>query len=150
MNSFSVQKCDLTELKRIKSLILTSRDSKIFHQNFKVELPEPPVFQIEPGQNFAIGEPIEDEITTFGSKPIIEETWEEKEPFYPADNEHEPDLEGFIDSPSIRQISKKVGFNQYISVRDLNDKDSKEKVAKYDKGTAYTPSLLPICRISKL
>ena len=72
LNSFSVQKCDLTELKRIKSLILTSRDSKIFHQNFKVELPEPPVFQIEPGQNFAIGEPIEDEITTFGSKPIIE------------------------------------------------------------------------------
>ena len=96
LNSFSVQKCDLTELKRIKSLILTSRDSKIFHQNFKVELPEPPEFQIEPGQNYTICEPIEDEITTFGSKPNTDESHVDKDIVYPDENEHEPDLEGFI------------------------------------------------------
>ena len=73
-----------------------------------------------------------------------------KEPFYLAENEEEPEIEGFIDSPGIRQISKKVGFSQHITVRNSENKDSKEKVAKLDKGTAYTPSLLPICRISKL
>jgi hypothetical protein len=150
LNSFAVQKCDLTELKRIKSLILTTRDSKVFHQNFKVELPEPPVFEIEPGQNFAIGDPIGGQINTFGSKPVIEETWEEKEPFYLAENEEEPEIEGFIDSPGIRQISKKVGFSQHITVRNSENKDSKERIANLDKGTAYTPTLLPICRISKL
>ena len=108
------------------------------------------MFQIEPGQNFAIGDPIGDQFTTFGSKPLIEETWEESEPFYIAENEEEPEIESFIDSPGIRQISKKVGFSQYITVRNSEDKDSKEKVAKLDKGTAYKSSLLPICRISKL
>jgi hypothetical protein len=150
LNSFSVQKCDLTELKRIKSLILTSRDSKIFHQNFKVELPEPPEFQIEPGQNYTIGEPIEDEITTFGSKPNTDESNVDKDIVYPDENEHEPDLEGFIDSTYIRQINKKVGFSQDVSTRDTHDRDSKEKLIKYDRGTAYKPSFLPICRIFKL
>ena len=54
-----MQKCEITELKHIKALILTSRDSKIFHEQFHVEMPEPPQFVINPGQNFAIGYPVQ-------------------------------------------------------------------------------------------
>ena len=49
-----------------------------------------------------------------------------KDIVYPNENEHEPDLEGFIDSTYIRQISKKVRFSQDISTRDTHNRDSKE------------------------
>ena len=48
-----MQKCEISELKRIKALILTSRDSKIFHEQFHVEMPEPPQFVNTPGQNLS-------------------------------------------------------------------------------------------------
>ena len=49
---------------------------------------------------------------TFGKRPSTDKNWEEKEISYSADNDHETELEGFIDSTHIRHISKKVSFNQ--------------------------------------
>ena len=57
-----------TELKRIKALVLTIRDSKVFSQQFSCELPDPPQFKIAPGQNFSMVYPFEGGITPLGNQ----------------------------------------------------------------------------------
>ena len=73
LNNFNLQKCEISELRKIKSLIITSRDSKIFHNQFKVEMPEPPQFMIEPGQNFSIGYPLQGDIEVLENQEGEEE-----------------------------------------------------------------------------
>ena len=55
-----------------------------------------------------------------------------EELFYLTVKEEDPEIEGFTNSPGIRQTSKKVGFNQHIIVRNSEEKrkTQKEKVAE--------------------
>ena len=73
LNSFHVQKCEISELKHIKALILTSRDSKVFHEQFCVEMPDPPQFMINEGQNFSIGYPLQGGVEILEDEGEIEE-----------------------------------------------------------------------------
>ena len=104
LSSFHVQKCEISELKRIKALILTSRDSKIFHEQFNVEMPEPPQFMISSGQNFSIGYPIQGGVEILddpgGQEEIDENIAFENTPVMSSNSE----VNDFIRKPCIRHM----------------------------------------------
>ena len=142
----------MSELKRIKALILTSRESKVFHEHFKVEMPEPPEFMISEGQNFSIGFPLH------GGVEILEEnenTGErnDEDIIYentPIESNPETEINEFIRKPCIRNISNKhITFNNKVQTCDTTGKEITEKLSVYDRGTAVTPHFLPVCRIYK-
>ena len=135
-------------MKKIKALILTTRDSKVFSQQFNNELPDPPQFKIAPGQNFSIGYPFE------GITPMInqddqldsetEETAFENTPLELTDT----DTKKYINKPScIRHLGRrKIRFNNATKLRDSANINYAGKLSD-DKFMAYTPDFLPVRRI---
>ena len=140
---------EVSELKKIKALILTSRESKIFHEHFKVEMPDPPQFRISDGQNFSIGFPIGS-----GGVEIIEEDENKKDRYdeeityenTPIESNTKDEIKDFIRKPCIRNI-KHISFDKKIHVNDTAGRVSIEKLSLIDKGTAITPHFLPVSRI---
>jgi hypothetical protein len=149
LKDFHVQKVEVSELKKIKALILTSRESKIFHEHFKVEMPDPPQFRISDGQNFSIGFPIGS-----GGVEIIEEDENLKNRYdeeityenTPIESDTKDEIKEFIRKPCIRNI-KHISFDKKIHVNDTAGRVSIEKLSLIDKGTAITPHFLPVSRI---
>ena len=113
LNDFHVKKVEVSELKKIKALILTSRESKVFHEHFKIEMPEPPQFMISEGQKFSIG------FTLQGGVEIIEEDENkgernDEEIIYentPVESNSENEINDFVRKPCIRNI-KHISFDK--------------------------------------
>jgi hypothetical protein len=152
LNDFHVQKVEVSELKKIKALILTSRESKVFHEHFKIEMPEPPQFMISEGQNFSIGFPLQ------GGVEILEEDENKGERndediIYentPTESNSETEINEFVRKPCIRNISNKhISFDKKIHMCDTAGQKSIESLSPIDKGTAVTPHFLPVCRVYK-
>ena len=129
-------------MKKIKALILTTRDSKVFSQQFNNELPDPPQFKIAPGQNFSIGYPFE------GITPMInqddqldsetEETAFENTPLELTDT----DTKKYINKPScIRHLCRKKVQSCHQVKRFCKHQLCRE---------AYTPDFLTVCRIFEI
>ena len=95
-------------------MIITSRDSKIFHNQFKVEMPEPPLFMIEPGQNFSIGYPLQGDIEILENQEGEEERVSENITYEntPIEPDSYTEISNYIQKPCIRNITHKlVTFN---------------------------------------
>ena len=146
-----MQKCEISELKRIKALILTSRDSKIFHEQFHVEMPEPPEFLINPGHNFSIGYPIQGGVEILddpgGKEEIDENIAFENTPVMSSNSE----VNDFIRKPCIRHMpNRHVTFDDKVHFYDTSGKVVPGKLAQNDKSTACCPNFLPVCKIYNL
>ena len=152
LNSFHVQKVEVSELKRIKALILTSRESKVFHENFKVEMPDPPEFMISEGQNFSIGFPLHGGVEILEENENTGERNDEDIIFEntPIESNPETEINEFVRKPHIRNISNKhITFDNKVHICDTIGKETTEKLSPSDRGTAVTPHFLPVCRIYK-
>ena len=149
LDSFHVHKCEISELKHIKALILTSQDSKIFHEQFQVEMPELPQFVIAPGQNFSIGYPIQGGVEVMDGQEGEGEAEDENIVYENTPIESSTsEVSNFIRNPCIRHIpSRQVTFNDKIQFHDKSGKEITGKLAPNDRNTAFTPNFLPVCKI---
>ena len=137
--NFTIEKVDLSEIKPVKNLVPLTRESKDFNENFEVDFPIERDFETHDDQD------IPNELM-LNSEPdftdmIPRETNNETFIHEPNDDER-IDMENFIKRPCIKNINKRVSFDQTVTEMTINGDCTKTKLTnKYTLKKQY--HLLP-------
>ena len=110
--NFTVEKVDLSEIKKVKNLVPLTRESKLFNDNFIVDFPEAREYmtyndQDVPNEIFLNVEPdFADQIPRESNNEIFKQEQVDEE---------KSEIKDFIKKPCLRQVNKKVSFNHKVT-----------------------------------